>query len=213
MHRRKRKAERAKGAHLPHCRSRLTAAIGFPVEALQILAPRFLALAKNVARDIVEIGRHLSEARDECKHGEWLPWLEKEFAWSRRTADNFMNVYEMTKVATVATLPDLPIGALYALAAPSTPEAARETVIEAASAGETLTRAEVAFGPRNPLASHLVNGSQDRTPRAPPSRSSARHPKTPAPDRREARRGPSSRSRPPDSPEGPKPAQRPAQAI
>jgi len=40
------------------------------------------ALAKNVVRDVIEIGRHLSETKDRVGHGKYLQWIEREFEWS-----------------------------------------------------------------------------------------------------------------------------------
>ena len=31
------------------------------------------------AGDIIEIGNRLIEVRKTCEHGEWLPWLDREF--------------------------------------------------------------------------------------------------------------------------------------
>jgi Protein of unknown function (DUF3102) len=41
---------------------------------LDIDAQAIRALGKNVVRDIIEIGRHLTEAKQACAHGQWLPW-------------------------------------------------------------------------------------------------------------------------------------------
>ena len=66
--------------------------------------------------DVVEIGEFLVEAREYVEHGDWLPWLEREFLFSERTAQNYMAAYEFSlKYATVADL-KLTIGALYDLA-------------------------------------------------------------------------------------------------
>ncbi len=70
------------------------------------------------------------EVKDLLPHGEWLPYLDREFGWSQRTAYNFMNVAE--KFATVASLPDITPKALYLLASPSTPESTRDEAIEKA---------------------------------------------------------------------------------
>ena len=43
-------------------------------------------LGKRVVADVVEIGRHLSECKAICGHGNWLPWLEREFGWTDDTA-------------------------------------------------------------------------------------------------------------------------------
>lgn len=101
------------------------------------------ALAKNVARDIAEIGRHLTEAKAACKHGEWGQWLDVEFAWSDRTAQKYMQVFKMASNTPCVADLDVPVGALIDLSAPSTPAAAIEEAIARAEAGETLTRADV----------------------------------------------------------------------
>jgi Protein of unknown function (DUF3102) len=101
-------------------------------------------LGQRVIGDVIEIGRHLVEAKKLCGHGNWLPWLNRELGWTEQTALNFMRVHELAKTKNFLDLaPDLSVSALYLLAAPSTPEAARTEVIERAKAGETLAVAEV----------------------------------------------------------------------
>jgi hypothetical protein len=87
------------------------------------------ALGKRVARDILEIGRLLAECKEHVGHGEWLPWLKREFGWSDRTARRFMEVHKMA-LAKSDKLSDLPIdaSALYLLARPSTADDIREDV-------------------------------------------------------------------------------------
>lgn len=41
----------------------------------------------------IEIGRRLVEAKELCAHGEWLPFLEKETAFSQPTASRYMRLY------------------------------------------------------------------------------------------------------------------------
>jgi Protein of unknown function (DUF3102) len=85
-------------------------------------------LGRRVVADAIEIGRRLVDCRDNhLKHGEYLPWLRREFGWSRQSADNFIHVYEAEaqgKLPNFGNL-DLPVSALYLLAAPSTPTEAR----------------------------------------------------------------------------------------
>jgi hypothetical protein len=101
-------------------------------------------LGQRVVGDVIEIGRHLVEAKKLCGRGNWLPWLNREFGWTEQTALNFMRVHELAKTKNFLDLaPDLSVSALYLLAAPSTPEAAQTEVIERAKAGETLPIAEV----------------------------------------------------------------------
>jgi len=65
-------------------------------------------------------------ARVRC-HGNWLPWLEAEFGFTPRTAQNFMNVADKFKYETVSYL-DIAPKALYLLllAQNSTPDEARK---------------------------------------------------------------------------------------
>ena len=37
-------------------------------------------------------GALLLEAKDSCKHGEWLPWLTVNFKGSEKTAQNYMRI-------------------------------------------------------------------------------------------------------------------------
>jgi len=48
---------------------------------LQVAPRGVLAIRRPRARDRFR-------GRDITDHGDWLPWLEAEFAWSRQTADN-----------------------------------------------------------------------------------------------------------------------------
>lgn len=100
------------------------------------------ALGKRVIGDVIEIGKRLTECRRVTGHGDWLPWLDREFGWTEQTALNFMRVHEMAKSKTVLDL-DLPIKSLYLLAAPSTPAEARDAIIDRSANGETLTHGQV----------------------------------------------------------------------
>jgi gas vesicle protein len=99
-------------------------------------------LGKRVVEDVLEIGRRLTECKKLVGHGNWLPWIEREFGWTDDTALNFMRVYEVSKSRNFRDL-SLPVSALYLLAAPSTPKEARDKIIERAQAGETIPVAEV----------------------------------------------------------------------
>jgi hypothetical protein len=71
------------------------------------------ALGKRAVHDIIEIGRRLIE--ELAGHGNWLPWLEREFGWSEQTARNYMAVAERFKSPTVGDLL-IDASALYLLA-------------------------------------------------------------------------------------------------
>jgi hypothetical protein len=99
-------------------------------------------LGKQTIENIIEIGRHLTEAKRIVGPGNWLPWLDREFGWTEMTATRFIHVFELSKSNKLLDL-DLPLSGLYLLAAPSTPEPAKTEVIERAQAGETLSVADV----------------------------------------------------------------------
>lgn len=98
---------------------------------------------RKTAQDIWEIGQSLAEVRAQLKHGQFETWLKAEFGWSRRTADNFINVYEtFGNRANLAQI-DIATSALYLLAAPSTPENLREQYLQEAKTGKRITHKEL----------------------------------------------------------------------
>ena len=99
-------------------------------------------LGKQTVENIIEIGQRLSECKRLVGHGNWLPFLKREFGWTDDTALNFIRVGELAKSRKFRDL-NLPISGLYLLAAPSTPEEARNEIIERVQTGETVTVAEV----------------------------------------------------------------------
>mgnify|MGYP002777006973 CR=1 FL=1 len=98
---------------------------------------------RRSAQDIWEIGQKLADVRSRLKHGQFDIWLKAEFGWSRRTAYNFISVYEtFGERATLAQV-DIATSALYLLAAPSTSQKVRDEFIEKAKIGETVTHKEL----------------------------------------------------------------------
>jgi hypothetical protein len=66
--------------------------------------------------NIFDIGGLLIEAKAQCEHGQWMPWLETEFAWSADTAERYMKVARLgEKFRTVRNLKLAPT-TLYRLA-------------------------------------------------------------------------------------------------
>ena len=94
-------------------------------------------LGRRIVADVIEIGRRLVDCRDNhLEHGEWLPWLKREFDWSRQTADRFIHMFQASgKLPNLSNLNVL-LSGLYLLAAPSTPEAAKIEIVERVEAGE-----------------------------------------------------------------------------
>jgi hypothetical protein len=94
---------------------------------------------KRSAQDIWEIGQKLFEVRSQLAYGNFDNWLKAEFGWSRRTAYNFIKVYEaFPERATVAQV-SIAASALYQLSSPSTPEKVRNELIQRAKDGEKIT--------------------------------------------------------------------------
>ena len=124
--------------------------IGFDYAALPVdaaltaraAAERIKLRLKRTVEDIIEIGRELTAVKDELPHGQFLPWIAAEFEMSERTAYNFMDVAGKfgDKVATVANFSSK---VLYALSAPSTPDAVIEKAVAKAESGEKVTVADV----------------------------------------------------------------------
>jgi hypothetical protein len=110
-----------------------------PAITLHEIANRIRKLNTRIVEDVVNIGRDLIKAKEQLQHGEWLPWLEKEFAWSERTASRYMRLAELANQTRLSDLARLPLSGLYQLASPSTPDEVVDTVIERAAAGERIT--------------------------------------------------------------------------
>ena len=97
-------------------------------------------LIEKTAELVWDLGKELAEVRDFLRHnktGGFAGWLKLEFQWGRRTAYNYIAVYK--NFDNCATLAQLAPTILYFLAAPSTPGAARQEVIERAAQGEKIT--------------------------------------------------------------------------
>jgi hypothetical protein len=103
-------------------------------------------LAKRVKEDVIEIGRYLVEAREHIGHGGWLAWIDVEFGWSDQTARNFIQLYEareaQPKFQNIWNS-SLPVTALIQLAAPNTPDEARQEIADRIAGGEKPTVAVV----------------------------------------------------------------------
>ena len=90
---------------------------------------------KDMVGKAIEIGLDLMEAKEACRHGEWLPWLEST-GIGKSTAANYMRVArEVGSDSPMAKLPYSKVLALLAL-----PEEEREAVAEVA---ESMSAAEI----------------------------------------------------------------------
>jgi len=113
-----------------------------PVLAKHVDAIR--ALGRRVTGDVIEIGGRLAECRHILKEdGSWRAWLERELKLSPQTAGRFIQIHELSRQHSNLEHLDLPVSALYLLAAPSTPEAAKADIFKRVEAGESIGVAEV----------------------------------------------------------------------
>ena len=99
----------------------------------------------RVMGDLLAIGRRLLEVKDFLPHGEFGRWIETEFELPERTVQGMMNAARIySDEARVQRVARLSERAIYMLAAPSTPEEAREAVERIMEeTGKVLTIAEV----------------------------------------------------------------------
>lgn len=96
------------------------------------------------AQDIWEIGQKLAQVRSHLKQrGQFESWLKAEFDLSRRTAYNFINVYESFRESANFAQSNIATSALYLLASPSTPLAIRNQFIQQASTGAKITYQDI----------------------------------------------------------------------
>jgi hypothetical protein len=109
--------------------------------SLQERAERITRRERRVVEDILANGKEFAEAREElrrCKDGGFEGWYTYH-GWKRGTVYNYLQVWE--QFGDLPNLGSLAIdpSALYLLAAPSTPEAAREEALARAEAGEPVS--------------------------------------------------------------------------
>ena len=108
-------------------------------EHLQVIRSR----GRRMIEDAIEIGARLTECRRLIRR-DWIGWLDRELGFSDRAALDFMRVYHLalTRSENFSDL-SLPVSGLYLLARPSTSEATRDDILGRASAGETISFAEI----------------------------------------------------------------------
>ncbi|MDJ0687477.1 MAG: DUF3102 domain-containing protein [Xenococcaceae cyanobacterium MO_188.B32] len=115
---------------------------------------------RRTAQDVWEVGQKLVEVRSQLEHGQFEVWLSAEFGWSRRTAYNFINVYDAFGESTNFARLDIATSALYKLAAPSTPSSVRQEFLDKAEKGEKITHKEISQALNTIKNSSIVTKSQ-----------------------------------------------------
>jgi hypothetical protein len=107
-------------------------------------AEQIRKLCRRTAGDIIQIGKLLVAAKKRVGHGCWLEWLEKEFAWSADTAENFISVFEFSRTDEFRKIRNLPApSVLVLLAKKSIPEPVRTMIVSRLNAGEPVKTADV----------------------------------------------------------------------
>jgi hypothetical protein len=110
-------------------------------QRLVILAEDTRLRLKRISMDIYCIGLNLLEAQNIIEHGEFLSWLRQEFGMGKTSAYEFINVAKAfeSKFPIIGNLiNNITPTALYKLAAPSTPVAARDEAVNLVKAGEVV---------------------------------------------------------------------------
>jgi hypothetical protein len=108
-------------------------------------AEKIRELGKRSLRDVIEIGRHLTEAKLLAGHGAWLGWLKREFGWSEMSATRFMRIYDFEREFKSHRLLDLTLNlaALYELTRKRTPPEVVTHFVAKAACGEKVTAREI----------------------------------------------------------------------
>ena len=98
-------------------------------------------LMRLTAENIISIGQKLTLVKSQLGHGNFQQWLKTEFEWSEQTARQFMQVYRWSETIENRNFvfSNLGTSALYLLAAPSTPSAARDEVLGLVNIGEQVS--------------------------------------------------------------------------
>lgn len=106
------------------------------IETREFVKAKELSIKARTSQTIWENGRDLLEVKERLEHGQFQKWVEGNFPWSLPTAERMIQVAERFENRQID---DFSKSVLYLLAAPSTPESARQEAIEKAEAGESIT--------------------------------------------------------------------------
>jgi hypothetical protein len=98
-------------------------------EYLDSIGEELQARSRAFKYQIFEIGRLLCEAKKNLPHGEFQPWVEKNFELGYRTAHNCMRVF-VTCMAHPEVVEWFTPSCLYLIAKPGFPEGFREALFD-----------------------------------------------------------------------------------
>lgn len=64
-----------------------------PIQEINERHAKMDRLAKDALENAIRIGELLTNEKDKCKHGEWLPWIKANVQFSDRTANTYMRLF------------------------------------------------------------------------------------------------------------------------
>jgi hypothetical protein len=79
------------------------------------------------------------EYHEEFGYQEYIRWVKEDLGISDRMGRRVLSVYDQFGIAANLAVDNIQPSVLYLLAAPSTPETAREEAIQKAESGESLS--------------------------------------------------------------------------
>lgn len=104
---------------------------------IQQRATEIRTIIKRTAQDVIDIGQKLIEVKERLPRGQFDLWVSVELGVERASAYRFIAVAE--RFSTVSQIETIAPSALYALAAPSAPDSARDEALARAASGEQIT--------------------------------------------------------------------------
>ena len=79
----------------------------YSIKELNELHQQIDGKLRSTVQDAIRAGEILTNVKEKLAHGEFLPWIEKNCIFKRKTAVNYMRVYEhKSKCVTVGHLPE-----------------------------------------------------------------------------------------------------------
>src|ERR1051325_11356239 len=132
----------AKSNNISHTEFDYTSLDPTVADDAKIAAERIRDVLKHTTAGIIEIGERLQAIKNCLRHGQFSQWIAIEFEMSDRTARSYMSVaaFAAGKTETVSVLQPTTV---YALAAPSTPDAIKSEVLKALDKGEAITDRDI----------------------------------------------------------------------
>ena len=139
--------ESAQRPREPKHRTVKTAIVGFnydllPPDVAQVAQKAALYIKARLNDSLIEIGKGLRIAKKSLGRGLFGKWVRAEFGMTMRTAQRHMAAARLAAKSDTVSL--LSPTALYALSAPTTPNAVRENVLEGLEKGTKFGTKEIA---------------------------------------------------------------------